>query len=230
MRRNEIKSSTRSIIQLRREEARSAKIARSLNFEKPRSLSTIGFNNRRIKIGLGMIRSPFCHKIGMYGGTPAEVTKAGLRRRPVSAPRNRRENSFTRSNVYTQSTRSFPNNQRPQSAMPALGRPFGMPSASSQLGNSSMLGQETLCQISSLGMTERRKIISGRRDGNTEKERPQSAIPRRVLGTTVKVLNRNKIQRGKQRPQSAHAGRITSQQTLRHNFSDGQRHKLPFKK
>ena len=193
-RRTEIMASTRSIIQLRREEAQRQNIANIVSFEKPRNLSTIGFNNRRLTIGLGRIRSPFCLKIGMYGNAPVEVTKAGLRQRPVSAPRKRRHSRFTRSNVFTQSTQRLAKEQskRPQSAMPAM--------------RSSIGGGGTTLLNKRVGQTTRQvgAIV-----------RPQSAALRR---TTTKLSpgaewekNGERKTKKKTRPQSAHASRRTRQ-------------------
>ena len=192
-RRNDILASTRSIINFRREKAQRDKIAKIVSFEKPRNLSTIGFNNRRIKIGLGKIRAPFCLKIGMYGGVPAEVAKAGLRQRPVSAPRKRRESRFTRSNVFTQSTRRLANEQslRPQSAMPAM-RSFGASSYS---------------KTSSLPNTSGH--LTRRGNNRMKQQRPQSAALRRK--PSAMLLETGSETKKKNRPQSAHAGRRTPQ-------------------
>ena len=156
-RRKEIMTSTLSIIKLRSEEAIHAQTKRMAEFQKPRNLSTIGFNNRRIKIGLGKIRSPFCHKIGMYGNV-SETARAGLRRRPVSAPRERRESQFTRSNVFTQSCRRMASNQRPQSAAPALRYSLSGPSLNARNHAGSRLSDDKSPEV---------------------RKRPRSAAPQR---------------------------------------------------
>ena len=113
-RREDIANSTRSLRSFPLSES-----APIFDISKPklRNISTIGFNNRRIKIGLGRIRSPFCLKTGMYGFNSSERYS---KTRPVSAPRNRRDAGFTRSNVFTQDARNGGNSHRPKSAMPSL--------------------------------------------------------------------------------------------------------------